>query len=87
MSSSKKKIAKIIRNPKNVTYEILVWVLKEFGWTTKKQKQGGGSSHHPYRKEGEYPITVPYKRPFVGEVYVKEVIDRLDLKVWYEENN
>ena len=37
------------------------------------------------RKQGCNPITVPKKRPFVKEHYVKRVIDLLNLEDWYEE--
>lgn len=64
-----KLIKKILNNPKNVRFEDLDKLLKAFGYDVKQPRKG--SSHFVYRKKGAMPITVPYKRPFVKEAYVK----------------
>ncbi|NPA39483.1 MAG: type II toxin-antitoxin system HicA family toxin [Thermodesulfobacteria bacterium] len=87
MSSLKRKcelIEKFLRNPNNVRFEELDKLLRAFGFEPRQPRKGG--SHFTYRKTGGKIITVPYKRPFVKKVYVKQVIKLLDLEAYYEEN-
>lgn len=80
-----KRVKKILDNRKNVTFAELDTILRNFGW--EKSQPRGGSSHYSYTREGNPGIiTVPLKRPHVGQYYVDEVIDILNLEVWYEEN-
>ncbi len=83
-----KKICKIVsdilRNPKVIRFEVLDKLLKEFGFKVRQPR--GGSSHYIYKKENEENIVVPYKRPYVKEWYVKEIIKKLKLEVFYNEN-
>ncbi len=83
MSRLKKLVAKILQNPKHVSFEDLDKILREFGY--ERRQPGKGSSHYVYRKKDCKPITVPKKKPFVKEYYVKKVIDLLELEDWYEE--
>ena len=76
-------IENIIRNKKNVTFNDLDKLLKEFGYECKQPKSGG--SHYIYRKNGVSSISVPKKRPYVKEYYVKQIIGMLELEVIYEE--
>lgn len=62
----------MFQNPKNVSFKELDQVLKSFGF--KARNPGSGSSHHVYTK-GAIQICVPFKRPFVREVYVKRVLE------------
>ena len=85
---NKKKVCKllksILQNPKNVRFEDLDKLLKELGYEVRQPK--GGSSHYTYFKPGEKKIiTVPYKKPFIKSIYVKEVIKTLKLEVFYDE--
>ena len=83
MSKRLKRVLRIIKNPKDVTFEDLECVLLEFGFN----KGEGSGDHFTFRKEGEpLIITVPKKHP-VKSIYVKQVIKLLDLEAWYEENN
>ena len=71
-------------NQKHVRFEDMDKLLRAFGCEPKQPR--GGSSHYVYRKKGATPLTVPFKRPFLKEVYVKQVIKQLDLEEFYEEN-
>lgn len=72
MTKKQKRIKRIFQNPKAVSFLELDRVLKDFGFKTRQR--GSGSSHHVYSK-GEIQISVPFKRPFVKEVYVKRVLE------------
>jgi len=78
-----KLIKDILNNPKNVKFEDVDKLLKIFGYEVKQPRKG--SSHFVYRKKGANPITVPYKRPFVKEIYIKQIIRILNLEEYYEE--
>jgi predicted RNA binding protein YcfA (HicA-like mRNA interferase family) len=79
-----KLIKKILNNPKNVRFKDVDKLLKAFGYEAKQPSKG--SSHFVYRKKGANPITVPYKRPFVKEIYIKQIIKILELEEYYEEH-
>ena len=72
MTKRAKRVKKLFQNPKIVTFKELNQVLKDFGFETRQS--GSGSSHHVYTK-GEIQISVPFKRPYVREVYVKRVLE------------
>ena len=72
MTKREKRVRKIFRNPKTVPFEELNRVLQDFGFDVRQPKSG--SSHYIFTK-GELQISVPYKRPFVREVYVKRVLE------------
>ena len=75
MSKREKRLEKIRQNPKNVRFDDLDRVLQDQGF--ERTQPRGGSSHYVY-VHGEQVITVPYKRPFVKTVYVKEALKLLD---------
>lgn len=72
MTKRAKRVKKIFQNPKNVPFQKLSRVLISFGFETREPRSG--SSHHIFTK-GEVQISVPYKRPFAKEVYVKRVLE------------
>jgi len=72
VTKRKKRIKKLFQNPKTVSFKELERVLKDFGF--KIRQPGSGSSHYIYTK-GSIQISVPFRRPFVKEVYVKRVIE------------
>ena len=83
MSKLKKTIEKIL-NKKNVSFEDLDYILRTFGYDCRCPK--GGSSHYSYFKKGITKIiTIPKKKP-IKEVYIKKVIELLDLEEYYNEN-
>jgi hypothetical protein len=76
MSKFEKLLERIRNNPKTVSFEELDRILIRYGFTCRQPR--GGSSHYVYTL-GDYPsITVPYKRPFVKQIYVKKVIEILE---------
>ena len=72
MTKKQKRVRKLFQNPKNVSFKELDQVLKGFGFEVRQP--GSGSSHYVYTKR-ELQISVPFKRPFVKEVYVKRVLE------------
>ena len=79
MARREKDIDKIRQNPKNVRFEMLDKILRLYGFVCRQPK--GGSSHYIYTlkvKAKSYRITVPYKKPFLREVYIKEVLKIID---------
>lgn len=74
MTKREKRVKKLFRNPKTVSFKDLDKVLKDSGFDLRQP--GSGSSHYVYTK-GSIQISVPFKRPFVKEVYVKRVLELL----------
>jgi hypothetical protein len=72
MTKREKRVKKIFQNPKAVPFKELDRVLKDFGFEVRQPKSG--SSHYVYTKE-DIQMSVPFKRPFVKEVYIKRVIE------------
>ena len=72
MTKREKRVKKLFQNPKTVPFKELDQVLKDAGF--KLRQPGSGSSHYIYTK-GEIQFSVPFKRPFVKEVYVKRVLE------------
>ena len=77
MSKLEKLLQRIKNNPRTVRFEELDKLLLNAGYDRAQPR--GGSSHYTYRKEDQIPITIPYRRPYVHEIYVHIVIDRLGL--------
>jgi len=79
-----KIVKKILQNKKNVRFNDIDKLLKEFNYT--ENQHSSGTSHYVYRKKGHNPITIPFKKPFIKECYVKEIVNILDLEEFYEKN-
>ena len=72
MSKREKRLRKLFRNPKTVSFKELDSVLRSFKFEVRQPRSG--SSHYVYTK-GDIQISVPFKRPYVKEVYVKRVLE------------
>lgn len=72
MTKRAKRVKKLFQNPKTVSFKELDQVLRSFSFSVRQA--GSGSSHYVYTK-GEIQIAVPFKRPYVREVYVKRVLE------------
>lgn len=72
MTKREKRVRKLFQNPKTVSFNQLDKVLKDFGFEVRQPSSG--SSHYVYTKE-EIQISVPFRRPFVKEVYIKRVLE------------
>jgi predicted RNA binding protein YcfA (HicA-like mRNA interferase family) len=74
MTSSHKALQKIRQNPKNVRFEEIDALLRSFGFE-KRQK----GSHAVFtRADLQLAITIPYRKPFILPVYVKQILKLLD---------
>ncbi len=71
MSKLEKLYLKVKNNPKAVRFEELNKILLAEGF--KMRQPGKGSSHYIY-KRGDVSITIPRRKPFVLEKYVREII-------------
>lgn len=79
MSKSEKALLKIRQNPKSVRFEELDKVLGLYGFERRQSKKG--TSHYVYTlKSGHkfYRVTIPFKRPFVKEVYIQQTLEIID---------
>ena len=74
VTKREKRVKKLFQNPKTVPFKELDRVLKDSGFEVRQP--GSGSSHYVYTKGG-IQISVPFRRPFVKEVYVKRVLELL----------
>ena len=72
MTKRQKRVKKIFQNPKTVSFKELDSILKHYGFIVRQP--GSGSSHYIYVKD-TVQIAVPFKRPYVKEVYVKRVLE------------
>ncbi len=75
MSRLKKLVEKIRNNPKNVRFNELDKILLHYGF--EKRQPRGGSSHFTY-KLGTTRLTVPFKQPYIGVVYVELALEALE---------
>jgi len=83
VSSVIKLVERILRRPPEVDFRDVERLLKEFGYESRSPRRG---SHYVFVKPYERPITVPtLKGRKVKRAYIDLVIDRLNLKEWYEE--
>lgn len=79
-----KIVEKILQNPGNTTFEDLSKLLAGLGFLCRQPK--GGSSHYIFRKPGlPFHFSIPKAKP-VNQTYIKEVVKKLNLEEWYEEN-
>ncbi len=75
MSKFDKLLNRIRHNPQSVTFEDLDKLLIAYGFV-RRQPQSG-SAHFTYSLR-THRITVPYRRPVLKAVYVKQVLLILD---------
>jgi len=76
MGKSDKLLHKIRNNPKNVSFSELEKLLFHYGFEFRRSR----GSHHIYshKKRKDIRITIPFKRPHVGAIYVKKVIEMIE---------
>ncbi|RME59219.1 type II toxin-antitoxin system HicA family toxin [Candidatus Parcubacteria bacterium] len=73
MSKREKDIEKLRRNPKNVRYAELESILLRSGF----EKIPGKGSHTKFVL-GDRILVVPFKKPFLKPLYVKQALQALD---------
>ncbi len=74
MSKKKKALIHLRQNPKNIRYEELESILIGLGFSKRQES----TSHIVFSIKGYSPITVPRRKPFLLEAYIKQVIKALD---------
>jgi predicted RNA binding protein YcfA (HicA-like mRNA interferase family) len=81
MSKLEKLISQFLKNPPEVSFEDVVYILKAFSFEEKRSK----GSHHSFRDSQGRKITIPKKGgQKVKGIYVQKIVKLLDLK---EDNN
>ena len=83
MTKKQKLLQKIKNNPKHVPFGDLEQLLLTNGFARRAPRSG---SSHFVDIRGEHAISVPYRRPYVGEIYVRKVLQMLDV-IDEEEDN
>ena len=74
MSKKEKIIQKLRQNPQNVRFKEIDSLLCSLGF----KKRQRGTSHVIYTIPGKYPLSIPFRKPFILPVYVKQVLQLLD---------
>jgi len=75
-----KIVEKMINSPQKIPFNDVDYLLKFFGF----EARNSGSSHFIYRKKGTMPFTIPYKKPHIKEVYIKNLVKKLVLREWLD---
>jgi len=73
MGKKEKLLERFRQNPRNVRFEEMDKLLLSLGFE-KRQK----GSHATYILKGQGRISIPFRKPFILPVYVKEVLNLLD---------
>jgi predicted RNA binding protein YcfA (HicA-like mRNA interferase family) len=73
MSKRKKLLQRFRQNPRTVRFEELDSLLRKLGFEKRQRR-----SHATYVIPGKRPITIPFRKPFILPVYVKQVLQLLD---------
>jgi len=81
------KLAKLteqfLQEPPEVRFDDVYYILTAFGFEERRSK----GSHHTFRNSEGVKITVPKKgRKMVKGVYVKQIIELLNLEDWQDES-
>jgi hypothetical protein len=78
VAKRQKRLEKLRQNPNNVRFEDLDQVLRDNGF--KRRQPRSGSSHYVYVR-GEHQLTVPFRRPFLRTIYIREALKLIDAAV------
>jgi predicted RNA binding protein YcfA (HicA-like mRNA interferase family) len=83
MGKLAKLIEQFLRDPPEVRFDDVQYLLEAFGFEEKRAK----GSHHIFRNSDGLKITVPKKSgKMVKGVYVQQIIKLLNLESWNNEN-
>jgi predicted RNA binding protein YcfA (HicA-like mRNA interferase family) len=83
MSKLKKLIEQFLRDPPEVQFDDVRYLLESFRFEEKRSK----GSHHTFRNSKGLKITVPKKGgKMVKGVYVQQIIKLLNLEGWSDED-
>jgi len=78
MSKKRKRLEKLRKNPKNVSFKELKQALEDYGF---EMRPSSGTSHHFFKAEiGDkvWKFSVPFKKPHINEIYVKKAVQAID---------
>ena len=82
MSKIRKLVGKMLRRPPEMRFDEVKIILERFGWKVFKVR----GDHFNFKKEQEFLIVIAKKGRQVNRTYLKRIISRLNLEVWYEEH-
>ncbi|MDJ1177565.1 type II toxin-antitoxin system HicA family toxin [Roseofilum sp. BLCC_M91] len=83
MSKLEKLIELFLRDPPEVRFNQVQYLLESFGFEEKRSK----GSHHTFRNQDGLKITVPKTGgKMVKRVYVQQIVKLLNLEEWNDEN-
>ena len=83
MGKLDKLIAKFLRDPPELNYDDVYYLLTNFGFQEVSKK----GSHHTFRNNQGLKITVPKKGgKTVKRTYLKQIVSLLKLEEWKDEN-
>ncbi len=83
MSRLKKLVEQFLKQPVEVRFEDVCYLLEAFGFEEKRSK----GSHHSFRDSQGKIVTVPKKGgQKVKGVYVQQIVEILNLQEWNDEN-
>jgi predicted RNA binding protein YcfA (HicA-like mRNA interferase family) len=77
MTRKEKRLERIRQNPKKVSFEELRQVLLDYGFVIKRSR----GSHFVFDVQMDDEVvtfTVPYTKPYLKSIYVKEALDLID---------
>ena len=83
MGKLKKLIEQFLRDPPEVRFDDVQYLLESLGFEEKSAK----GSHHTFRNREGLKITVPKKSgKMVKGVYIQQIVKLLNLEDWNNEN-
>jgi predicted RNA binding protein YcfA (HicA-like mRNA interferase family) len=83
MGKLEKLIEKFLRDPPELNYDDVYYLLINFGF----QEVSAKGSHHTFRNSKGQKITVPKKGgKLVKRTYLKQIVNLLKLEEWHNEN-
>jgi predicted RNA binding protein YcfA (HicA-like mRNA interferase family) len=84
MSRLGKLVDQLLREPPEVRFKDIYYLLTAFGFEEKRSK----GSHHTFRNADGIKITVPKKGgKMVKRTYVQQIVALLKLEEWANESN
>lgn len=86
MTKRAKRLQRLRQNPQNVSFDDLRQVLEDYGFILKSSV----GSHHVFNaKIGEqlWRLTVPYRKPHLKAIYVKDALTAIDEIIELQSND
>lgn len=78
MSKLEKLIEKLLRDPPELSYDEVCYILNKFGF----EQVSSQGSHHTFRNDKKQKITIPKKGgKTVKRTYLKQIVKLLELEL------